>query len=125
MKALIVDDNPDIRLLLERVLAIAGLESVQATGGREALEVLAAERPSIVVLDVQMPVMDGWETLRAIRAMPHTKDLPVILCTVKGSADDTALGLQLGCNVYVTKPFDVRELIATVQAVVASGEHVP
>lgn len=119
MKALIIDDNADIRLLLERVLAMLRIESIQAPGGRDGLDLLdAGWLPDLVLLDVQMPVMDGWDTLARIRSLDGAaRDVPVILCTVKSAADDLVRGWQLGCDAYVSKPFDVRALMRTVREV--------
>jgi DNA-binding response OmpR family regulator len=126
MRLLVVDDGADIRLLMRRVLSLAGHLVEEASGGTEALVRLgtdppAAELPSVVILDVQMPDMDGWDTLRAIRSAPQTAELPVILCTVKGRAEDVALGWQLGCDGYLNKPFGIDELIDEVDAVARRG----
>lgn len=120
MNALIIDDNADIRLLVDRVLAMIGIDCTQAPGGREALELLTTGfSPEIIVLDVQMPIMDGWETLRRIRTETAARATPVILCTVKGGADDILRGWELGCDAYVSKPFDVRALMSIVRDVAA------
>lgn len=120
-RALVVDDSEDIRFLLTRVLALDGFDVIQAAGGAEALEVLeeAADPPHVVVLDVQMPDMDGWETLQEIRARPATAGLNVVMCTVKGRAADLVHGWELGCDAFVTKPFDIDLLRDEVKAVVA------
>jgi DNA-binding response OmpR family regulator len=117
---LTVEDNPDIRLLFDIILRSAGYEVVSVSGGNEAMEVLErAPTPELIVLDVQMPDLDGWETLRAIRARPDTADVPVVMCTVKARPVDQARGWELGCDGYLTKPFDVDEVLGRVREVIA------
>lgn len=117
---LIVDDNEDIRFLVDRVLGLEGFRVVQAAGGAEALSLLASgTEVHIVVLDVQMHEMDGWDTLRAIRQDPRTADLPVVLCTVRGSTVDMVRGWELGCDGYVSKPFSVRPFVAQLRHLLA------
>ena len=117
---LVVDDDPDIRQLVAELLRLSGYDSVTAASGVEAIERLALEpRPTLVLLDVQMPVLDGWDTLRAIRAQPHLDDLPVVLCTVKSGPVDLALGWSLGCDGYVVKPFAIADLVDEVESVLA------
>lgn len=115
---MVVDDAADIRLLVELVLSMAGYEVVGAACGTEALELLLrGRRPDIVMLDVQMPGIDGWETLRRLRRGAATAELPVVLCTVKGLREDTLKGWSLGCDGYVGKPFDIGNLVAELEAV--------
>jgi CheY-like chemotaxis protein len=119
-KALVVDDAPDIRLLADLVLSMAGFTVTAAASGREALSILAAsDVPDIVLLDVQMPDVDGWETLSSVRSDPRTRDLPVVLCTVKGLPEDALKGWNLGCDGYLGKPFDIGGLVTELQAVLA------
>ncbi|MDQ4069127.1 MAG: response regulator [Actinomycetota bacterium] len=111
-RALVVDDAADIRLLADLVLSMAGFRVTAAASGREALRFLAAnELPDIVLLDVQMPDVDGWETLARVRSDPRTVELPVVLCTVKGLPEDTLKGWSLGCDGYLGKPFDIEGLV--------------
>jgi len=118
LTALVVDDAPDIRLLADLVLSMAGFKVRAAASGRDALHLLAgAELPDVVLLDVQMPEVDGWETLSSLRADPRTADLPVVLCTVKGLPEDTLKGWSLGCDGYLGKPFDIGNLVEELQAV--------
>jgi CheY-like chemotaxis protein len=120
---MVVDDNADVRLLIRRVLWSAGYTVTTADGGRDALALLESEhRPDLVVLDVQMPELDGWSTLEAIRSNPRTKQLPVLLCTVKGRPEDEERGWTLGCDGYVAKPFDTNELIKVVREVLARAD---
>ena len=112
LRALVVDDAADIRLLAELVLSMAGFTVVGAPSGSEALRLLASgDLPDIVVLDVQMPDLDGWETLTRLRNDPRTATLPVVLCTVKGLPEDTLRGWALGCDGYLGKPFDISGLV--------------
>jgi CheY-like chemotaxis protein len=111
-RALVVDDAQDIRLLADLVLSMAGFKVTAASSGREALAMLASgDLPDIVLLDVQMPEVDGWETLARLRADARTADLPVVLCTVKGLPEDTLRGWSLGCDGYLGKPFDIGGLV--------------
>ena len=117
-RALVVDDAPDIRLLAELVLSMAGFTVTTASSGKDALcQLDGDDLPDIVVLDVQMPEVDGWETLRRLRADPRTADLPVILCTVKGLPEDTLKGWSLGCDGYLAKPFDIGLLVDELRGV--------
>ncbi len=116
--ALVVDDAADIRLLADLVLSMAGFTVTAAASGREALDALGrGEIPDIVLLDVQMPEVDGWETLRRVRSDPGTADLPVVLCTVKGLPEDTLKGWSLGCDGYMGKPFDIGALVDELRGV--------
>ena len=118
MKALVVDDAPDIRLLADLVLSMAGFTVSAASSGSEALRKLAAgDLPDIVLLDVQMPDVDGWETLTRVRADPRTAELPVVLCTVKGLPEDALKGWTLGCDGYLGKPFDINGLVDELNSV--------
>lgn len=120
MKALVVDDAQDIRLLADLVLSMAGFSVTAAASGREALNILAGgELPDIIMLDVQMPDVDGWETLSGVRSDPRTRHLPVVLCTVKGLPEDALKGWSLGCDGYLGKPFDIGGLVGELQAVLA------
>ena len=122
-RALLVDDNADVRFLARCLLEGIGFEISEAESGPQALELLRGELPDIVLLDVQMSEMDGWETLQAIRDCPATADLPVVLWTVKGRPEDMLRGWELGCDGYLPKPFDARQLEDEVQRVVSQGEN--
>jgi len=114
----VVDDAPDIRLLADLVLTMAGFTVRAASSGSEALRMLARDDlPDIVLLDVQMPEVDGWETLTRLRQHPRTADLPVVLCTVKGLPEDTLKGWSLGCDGYLGKPFDIGALVEELEGV--------
>ena len=112
-KVLVVDDEPRmrdlIRLYLQTEFQVAGAED-----GLSALRALDQEAPALVLLDVMMPGMDGWATLRRIREESKT---PVIMLTARGDVPDRVQGLRMGADDYIAKPFDGRELVARVQAV--------
>ncbi len=111
---LIVDDDPHIREVIRFALRREGFETLEAGNGAEALQVFAAHRPQLVILDILMPEMDGTEVCRALRA--HSR-VPVIFLSSKDEEVDRILGLELGGDDYVTKPFSPRELVARVRAV--------
>ena len=116
MKILVVDDAPDVieAVTISFTLQWREVEVIGASGGEEALDVLGEEHPDLVLLDIAMPGMDGFETLKRIREL---SDVPVIMLTAKDSVLDKVKGLELGADDYVTKPFDHLELLARVKAV--------
>ena len=115
IRILIIEDEPDMLLGLEHNLKYEGFAVSTATTGRQGLDAWKAERPDLVLLDVMLPEMNGFDVLEAIRA--DDPDLPVILITAKGLEMDKVRGFGLGADDYVTKPFSVRELLARITAV--------
>lgn len=113
---LIVDDEDVILELVSFNLQKEGFDVVTASDGQEALAKVAASRPDLVVLDWMLPGIDGLEVCRHIRKNPETADIPVIMLTARGEEVDKILGLELGANDYVTKPFSPRELAARIKA---------
>ncbi|MCC6629192.1 MAG: response regulator transcription factor [Chloroflexi bacterium] len=111
---LIVDDHANIRALVRDYLTTQGYRVVAAGDGREALMVARAERPDLILLDVMMPNMDGFEFMRVFRREQTT---PVILLTARVAETDKVVGLELGADDYVTKPFSMQELVARIRAV--------
>jgi DNA-binding response OmpR family regulator len=117
---LVVDDQPDIRELLQMVLEIKGYEVALAPGGPEALQLLAdGTSPDLILLDVQMPVMDGWDTLVEIRRRFGEDGPRTVMCTVKGHPRDLLHGWTAGCDGYIWKPFDMKLLVGEVSDVIA------
>ena len=112
-KVLIVDDDAHLRELVRYVLKKDGLETVEAADGQAALELLASERADCVVLDIMMPRLDGWELCRAVK---REWDIPVLMLSAKGQAENKVRGLNLGADDYLAKPFDTEELRARVRA---------
>lgn len=114
-KVLIVDDEPHIRMLLEQTLddlEDAGVEILTATNGREALDMVESERPDLMLLDVMMPLVNGFDVCRAVKAHPEHRKIYVMMLTAKGQEFDRATGAEVGADVYVTKPFDPDEVLA-------------
>lgn len=108
---LIVDDDADMRTLAGHVVRSFGYDAVAAEDGRRALTVLADDPlPDVVLLDVQMPVLDGWSTLDAIRSDPRTADLPVVFSTVKVHVKDRRRAWESGCDGYLSKPYSVADV---------------
>ena len=114
ISVLIVEDDPNIRELLQLYLEKDGYAVTLASDGGQGLAKFRAIKPNLVLLDVMMPVMDGWAVCKAIRA---EGDTPVIMLTAKGETDDKVAGLKAGADDYVTKPFEMKELLARIEAV--------
>jgi DNA-binding response OmpR family regulator len=119
MKLLIVDDDDDLRELISFALRQAGYLVVKAADGVEALRVFDAEEPDLVILDVNLPGLDGWEVCRRIRAEANT---PIMMLTVHSSEEDQVRGLDLGADDYLLKPFSPRTLLARVRALLRRAE---
>ena len=116
---LVVDDDRDIRELVAMKLKLDGIDVLEAPNGLAALEVLGANEVDLVILDLMMPVMDGVETCRAIRANDSWKNLPVIMLTARARSDDVEHGFDIGATDYVIKPFSPRELLSRVRGTLA------
>jgi two-component system OmpR family response regulator len=114
-KVLIVDDEPNIRELVQVALKFHGCSVTAGATGKEALQRAAADHPDLIVLDVMLPDIDGFEVCRRLRAQAN--DVPVIFLTARDTTSDTVTGLALGGDDYITKPFSVEALVARVRAV--------
>lgn len=117
-KILIADDEPNIVISLEFLLKREGYEVVVAYNGVEALAKVRAERPDLAILDVMMPQRNGFEVCQDLRQDPEFKDLRIMMLTAKGRDTEVSKGLALGADVYMTKPFATRELMAKVNALI-------
>ena len=113
-KILVVDDDPNICELLKLYLENEGYTAFVANDGQAAVDTFAAKNPDLVLLDIMRPKMDGWQVCREIR---KTSSVPIIMLTAKGETFDKVLGLELGADDYVTKPFDAKEVMARIKAV--------
>jgi len=121
-KILVVDDERHIVRLVEVNLSRAGYDVATAYDGVEALEKVEAEEPDMIVLDVMMPRMDGFEVLKRLQADPNTQDIPVIMLTAKAQDADIFRGWSSGVSSYLTKPFNPRELLTFVERIFQSLE---
>ncbi len=115
-KILVVDDDADLRRLMSLVLQMGGYDVVSAADGAEALAKVRLEAPNLVLLDIMMPEMDGFETCRRLRKLPEGANIPVIMLSAADQVADKVKGLKVGANDYITKPADSRELIARIEA---------
>ncbi len=125
MRVLVVDDEPKIRRLIKDALEQRAYEVLVAASGPEALEALRRQPVDLILLDVMMPVMDGYEVYHLLREDPHTRDIPVIIVTSKGERKDRQLGMESLSYNYVTKPFQFEDLLAKMQEVLQqhAGRH--
>jgi len=117
---LIAEDEPHILKMLDSRLKSLGHEIIGAVDGGEALEIATREKPELVLLDIMMPAMNGFQVLRKLKLQEETKNIPVIMLTAKGQEKDIVTGLEAGAADYVTKPFSFAELIARVNRALAT-----
>ena len=115
-KILVVDDEPTIVRLMEFILARQGHDMVVAVNGEEALQKIRSEQPDLVLLDIMMPRIDGYEVAQQLRADPATADLPIIMLSAKAQGEDIRRGVDVGVDEYVTKPFSPDHLVSVVSA---------
>lgn len=113
-KVLIADDEKHIREILKMYCEKEGFDVIEAADGAEAILKVQSEKPDILILDIMMPVIDGLEVCKQVRKM---SDLPIIMLTAKDEDDDRILGLEIGADDYITKPFNSREVVARIKAV--------
>jgi CheY-like chemotaxis protein len=121
---LLVDDDPLILEILRTILDLEEFEVTTVADGRQALASVAASRPDVVVCDVMMPEVDGFEVCRTLKSQPTTADLPVILLTARDRPEDRQAGEDAGCDAYLTKPFSPLQLIDVIRDVRADGQRI-
>ena len=124
-KILIVEDEPDIVELLVYNLHQAGFQTDAVLNGADALERIKIEPPDLVLLDLLLPEADGLEVCRTLKRDPETAGIPIIMLTAKGEAIDRIVGLELGADNYITKPFSPREVLLRIRAVLRRAPNVP
>jgi two-component system alkaline phosphatase synthesis response regulator PhoP len=125
LKILVCDDERHIVRLIQVNLERQGYEVVTAFDGKEGLEKIRSEKPNMVVLDVMMPYMDGFEVLKTLRREPETESLPVIMLTAKAQDKDVFEGYHYGADMYLTKPFNPMELVAFVKRIADADDKGP
>ena len=110
MKILIIENHADMREILVRILDLMGFTAITSRNGREGVEKALAERPDLILMDIMMPEISGWEATRILRGNPQTKDIPVLAATVLVRPSDLQRCITVGCNDYIVKPFTVGQL---------------
>jgi two-component system, cell cycle response regulator DivK len=119
-KILIVEDHADMRELLTWQIELMGFLPIPAKHGKEGVDKAVAEQPNLILLDIMMPGMDGWEAARTLRANPETKDIPILAATALFRDSDLKSCLDAGCNGYIVKPFTFQELQGKVREFITS-----
>ncbi len=109
-KILIVDDNQDSRELVVKILKARGYQTIEAVDGEEALEKAVAERPDLILMDRSLPKIDGYEVTRRLKSQQDFKDIPIVALTAHAMRGDREKALEAGCEGYISKPINVREL---------------
>ncbi|MEG2962565.1 MAG: response regulator, partial [Janthinobacterium sp.] len=121
MRILVIEDEPKTGDYLLRGLAESGFTVSLARNGRDGLHMAGTEAPDLIVLDVMLPIMDGWQVLRALRLQEGGADVPVIFLTARDEVQDRVKGLELGADDYLVKPFAFAELVARIRTLLRRG----
>jgi DNA-binding response OmpR family regulator len=122
-RVLIIDDEAPIRLLCRVNLEAEGMEVIEATDGESGIEKARHERPDVILLDVMMPRLDGWDVAEVLVRGKHTKEMPIIFLTARAEVRDRARGLDIGGIEYITKPFNPLELAPLIEALMERIRH--
>jgi two-component system, cell cycle response regulator DivK len=120
-RILIIEDQEDNRAIMRDLLSTAGYALIEAVDGEEGVRLARSERPDLILMDIQLPVLDGYEATRRIRAISDLKSVPIIAVTSYALSGDEAKTRAAGCDSYVAKPFSPRELLAKVRALLPNG----
>ncbi|HZT47711.1 MAG TPA: response regulator [Hyphomicrobiaceae bacterium] len=121
-RILIVEDQEDNRAILRDLLSQAGYDLIEAADGGKGVELARSERPDLILMDIQLPVLDGYEATRQIKGTAELKSIPIIAVTSYALSGDEAKARAAGCDGYVTKPFSPRQLLAKVREFMPAGE---
>ena len=114
-RILVVEDTEDNRRILRDLLTNAGFDVIEATDGERGVAAAREERPDLILMDIQLPVIDGYEATRRIKAMPEYKSIPIIVVTSYALSGDEGKAREAGCDAYVTKPYSPRALLAKIR----------
>ena len=117
---LVADDHADMRVMVKTILERSGFDVEIAADGMEALSVVRQSSPELIVLDVMMPLMSGFEVLAHLRGSSDTRQIPVILLTAKSLGEDVSTGFRLGADYYIAKPFQTQQLVSGVRTLLAT-----
>ncbi len=121
-KVLIIDDEPEILLILKFRISNWGYDPITASSGKEGIEIALKENPDLILLDVMMPGMDGFEVLKKLKTTEKTKNVPVIMVTVAAAKSDIEKGISLGASYYLAKPYDAQELRRRLDELLGEGK---
>jgi two-component system cell cycle response regulator DivK len=124
-RILAIEDHAENRRILGYLLASAGFEMIEAITGEEGVAAAEKERPDLIIMDIQLPGLDGYETTRRIKANPALRHIPIIVVTSYALSGDDVKAFEAGCDAYVTKPFVPRELLAKIRAYLAQQPEGP
>ncbi len=124
-KILIIEDHADMRELLTWQIELMGFTPIAAKHGKEGIEKAIAEKPDLVLMDIMMPGMDGWEAARELRAHPETKGVPILAATALFRDSDLKTCLDAGCNGYIVKPFTFQELQGKLREFISQNTVLP
>ena len=122
-RILVIEDDPASLRLMQYILEHKGYEVLTAVNGLDGLKKARSEEPDLVILDVMLPGMDGFDICYHLRAEPQTAKLPILMLSAKAREVDRDTGLKVGADYYITKPVDPAEIISNVEALLAQGEH--
>ncbi len=120
-KILYVEDNEDNIYMLSKRLARKGYEVIVATDGEQGVDLARSEAPALILMDLTLPVVDGWEATRRLKAASETRDIPVIALTAHAMSDDREKALAAGCDDFDTKPVNLKRLLGKIQALLSEG----
>ncbi len=118
-RILVIEDHEDNRRIIRDLLTSAGYETIEAVTGEEGVALAETQHPALILMDIQLPDIDGYEATRRIKANPALRQIPIIAVTSYALSGDEVKALEAGCDAYVTKPFSPRALLATIR------EHLP
>ncbi len=121
-KILVVEDTEDNRQILRDLLGMAGYEMVEAHDGAQGVAMAAGHRPDLILMDIQMPVLDGYEATRRIKADPALAAIPIVAVTSYALSGDEAKTRAAGCDDYIAKPYSPRQMLAKVRSIIGPGE---
>lgn len=117
-RVLLVDDNADMRYVLRAQIESMGYSAIAAQGGKEAIGIATSENPDLILMDIMMPEMDGWETTRILRANPATQNIPILAITALFQRSHLQTCIDVGCNDYLVKPFTWEELRGRIKTLI-------
>jgi CheY-like chemotaxis protein len=121
---LLVEDNEDNRTVYRTILEHFGYQVIEARNGEDGIRIAREERPHLILMDISIPVVDGWEATKILKSDPQTRDIPIIALTAHALATDRAKAVEVGCDGYLAKPCEPRRVVAEVEKFIGAGREV-